>query len=465
MDVKPSRREFIKAGGATAAAMALASPLARASEAAAEPDSFLPNIILIVIDTLRADHVGCYGYHRATTPRIDTLAKRASSYTRCVAASPWTLPTHASMFTGKYPFEHAVHTFKPAPDKVFVPPLADEHPTLAEALKAGGYQTGAIMANYMLARRYGLNRGFDTYRIMRSYAKHLNKLIFEWLEPRHTRPFFLFINYMDAHQPYNTTPRPGLLEKPVISWGLLINSLFEPVMIHKRIPQPLTQNVIDQYDTGIANADEHVGALLDWVADRGLNDTTMVVITSDHGEHFGEHYLVEHGKDVYEEAVWVPLIVKAPGQSAGRIIDGLTTSVDIPRLILSELSPNLISTYKDVFSHEPHNHTILTENYYTRSKDLFNEAWGHRFDRIRTAVYEWPYKLIRSSDGDHELYNLAKNAEESANLHEQERETATLLAQKLEQFEASRERAVPRTLEMPPLTEEERRELKALGYL
>lgn len=465
---RSTRREFlVKTARSGAAAMALAARGTYASKLPAKPDRFLPNIVLIVIDTLRADHLSCYGYHRRTSPWIDLFAQRASFHTRSVASSPWTLPTHASLFTGKYPFEHGAHTFKLGSDKVLEPPLSTRYLTLAEALKAEGYQTGAVVANpTYLRRRFSLHQGFETYQVKRLHADELNKRVFEWLEGHYTQPFFLFINYMDTHSPYNTRPRQGLLDKPLRDSQAYISWMYAWVMSGKRtVPERLVQSVTDQYDTAVANVDEQVGALLAWLAGRDLFHNTFIVLTSDHGEYLGEHSLVEHSKDIYEEAVWVPLITKEPGQYAGRVIDRLVSSTDIPHMILSELPEDIAERYAGTFSNEGGDHPVISENYYTRGKDLFHKEWGHRFDRVRTAMYQWPHKFIRSSDGNHELYNLAEDPRESANLAKREQETATLLAQKLEKFEASRERAEPATLEMPDLTEEERRDMEALGYL
>jgi len=155
----------------------------------------VPNVIFIVPDTLRADHLGCYGYKRNTSPTTDAFAKKAILYTRAFASSPWTVPTHASFFTGRYPFEHGAHTFKVAKPKNNVNSLHKKSLTLAEVFKEEGYDTAAFVANAAyLSTRWQLNQGFDTYHVGRVRAATLNKHIFEWLDIHAENHFFLFIN-------------------------------------------------------------------------------------------------------------------------------------------------------------------------------------------------------------------------------------------------------------------------------
>lgn len=323
-----------------------------------------PNMVLITLDTLRADHLGCYGYTRDTSPRIDAFAECATLYTRSRAVAPWTIPTHASLFTGKLPFEHGAHTFKVARPRNNVNPLARHHLTLAEALQSEGYETGAFVANWAyMGTRWQLDQGFTTYHHEYAYAGKLNRRIFKWVDAHGAEPFFLFINYIDTHRPYNTTPRPGLLDRPVVrDQGQLLNLLISKVMPgHGPIPHALVRKVVDQYDTAIANVDEQFGALLDKLETMGVYDNTVIVVTSDHGEFLGEHRLVEHSKDVYEEVLWVPLIIKYPGQRAGEVRDTLVSSTDIPRLLLSQFPPDLAERYAALFPDLPGNHEVLSE--------------------------------------------------------------------------------------------------------
>lgn len=427
----------------------------------------MPNVVLIVLDALRADHLGCYGYERDTSPRIDEFAGNATLYTKSFAAAPWTVPTHASLFTGKYPFEHGAHTFKVEEWGNNVNSLHMRHLTLAEVFKKEGYKTTAFVANAAyLSTRWQLEQGFDTYHVEHVYAQKLNKHIFKWLDTHADNSFFLFINYIDVHGPCNTTPRPGLLDEPVVEDNLKLGRrLYRKVMLGEGpIPKDLVRKVINQYDTAIANLDEQVGALMDKLIDMNLYDDTVIVLTSDHGELFGEHFLVGHSKDLYQELLWVPLIIKGSCQKRGQIVDPLTSSIDIPSLIFSQFPRDVAKRYTAVFPNAPGNHLVISENYYTRIHDLFRPRLGKRFNRVRTAVYGWPYKYIHSSDEKHELYHLVDDPEESNNLIEDRAEIAENLQKKLEQFQKNRGKSTDE-VDQRPLTEENRKKLKSLGYI
>jgi arylsulfatase A-like enzyme len=425
-----------------------------------------PSVVLITLDTVRADHLGCYGYSRTTSPRIDAFAKGATLYRRSLATAPWTLPTHASLFTGRHPFEHGAHSFRVTAPGNNINPLAASQLTLAEALRGEGFQTGAIVANAgYLARRYGVDQGFETYLVGRSPARIKNRQAFKWLAEKQAGPFLLFVNYMDAHRPYNTAPRPGLLPRPAAEDASLVVQLYEAVMPGTAPPpRGLAEQVKDQYDTAIANLDEEVGRLLDRLQAIGAYDDAVVVITSDHGEYFGEHALVEHSKDVYQEVLFVPLIVKAPRQARGRVEERVVSSVDVPRLILEGFTAARRERLVPLFPYVPGNHPVVAEAYFTRSKDLFDPRWGFRFARVRTALFEWPIKLIASSDGRHELYDLAADPREAASLFATRGDVAGRLTGRLQAFLASRPRASGPD-DARPQSDEDLEELRALGYV
>ncbi len=426
-----------------------------------------PNVVLIVFDALRADHLGCYGYDRNTSPNIDAFAASATRYARAISSAPWTLPSHASMFTGKPPFQHGAHTFPVEQRQRNANALSNDQVTLAEALQALGYRTTAFVANKAyLTPVWKLDQGFETFQLERVRADELNLHIFDWLEAAGPEPFFLFVNYMDTHSPYNSRPREGFLASPRKKGeGGLVKQLYEAVMPAKEpVPTDLVRRVIEQYDTAIANVDEQVGVFLDRLESMGLADNTLVVMTSDHGEYFGEHGLVEHSKDVYQEVLSIPLLIRHPGQQQGSTDDTLVVSNDLPHLIVSGLPEPARGHLLELFPDAPGNHLVIAENYYTRSKDLFNPEWGWRFQRVRRAVFDWPFKYIHSSDGNHELYDLSVDPTESLNLLEARPEIAKRLEQALVEFE--RERGRPQEApDLSPLDEEQLRQLKALGYI
>lgn len=429
-----------------------------------------PNVVLIVVDTLRADHLGCYGYPRPTSPNIDAFASRATRYTRAISAGAWTVPSHASLFTGKPPFAHGAHTVHVDVPTNNVNPLAEAEVTLAEALLQSGYRTGAFVANAAyLAQEWNLDQGFESWTVARVYADELNPLVLPWLDAAaETRdPFFLFVNYIDVHGPYDTRPRPGIAEEAVSRDPKLMHDLARRVLpANEPVPAALARRVIDQYDTAIANADAGVGALLDRIESLGLGEDTVVVVTSDHGEYFGEHHLAAHSKDVYQEVLRVPLLIRAPGQTAGRLDDRLTVSNDVPGLIAAEFPADARDRLRALFPELPGNHVVVSENYYTRLKDLFHPLWGHRFQRVRRAVFEWPHKVIVSSDGHHELYDLEADPAESENLIDRKPQLVERLTADLRSYEAARGRREPQRNAADAQIEGPLREnLEALGYI
>ncbi len=453
------------------AAAALAAGCARddagAARASAEPAP--PNVVLITLDTVRADRLGCYGYSLPTSPRLDAFAQRSTLYRRTTSASPWTVPSHASLFTGRFAFEHGARNFPVDKPGNNVNPLPERNVTLAEALRPLGYATAAFVANEAyLNRRWGLDQGFDTYHVENSYADVLNQRVAPWLDQARGGPFFLFINYIDAHWPYNNAPRDGFpaprpRDKLRNNLSVARDALL-PGPGTAPYPENALRNLSEAYDLSIANLDAGVGALLDRLDAMGLLHDAVVVITSDHGEYFGEHHLLGHSKDVYQPVLAVPLIIKAPRQSLAAAVDTPASSTDVPALIAAHFPPRLARGLGQQFPDQPGNHLVLAESYYTLPKDLFHPRWGKRFDRVRTAVFDGPLKLIQSSDGAHELYDLAADPDERHNLVESRRADADRLLRRLDEFQAQRGRATE-SLDARPLSDEEHRRLRSLGYV
>jgi len=422
------------------------------------------NVVLVTIDTLRADHVSSYGYARPTTPHLDALAQRGTRYLRALSSAPWTLPSHASLFTGLDPFEHGAVSIADARLAFNAHPLAREHLTLAEALRDEGFATGAFVANdVFLGRRSQLDQGFDTYEVHREPGMALDLRVASWLDAHRDGRFFLFVNYMDCHRPYNTRPVPGVVDPPASLDPRLLDILYEDVMSGDGVPPPdLVARVVAQYDTGIANADSALGALLGRLRDLGLEGETLVIVTSDHGEYFGEHGLVEHSKDVYQPAVHVPLVVAGPGRAPGQTDDRPLTSSGLVTVVLDGLEAPLRERVAARFPKRREEGLPLVENSYSRSRDLRSPIWGGRFRRVRRALYDWPLKYIHSSDGRHELYDLDADPGEASNLLGERRNDAERLEARL--IARLSERPNVEAPEPPPLTDEEREHLRELGY-
>jgi arylsulfatase A-like enzyme len=293
-----------------------------------------PNIVLIVVDALRADHLSSYGYRRATSPNMDQLASRGVLFENAFSASSWTLPSHVSLFTGRYPTEHEADWSNPTA-------LRDaKYSTLAEALKARGYRTAGFSGNlYWVTRQFGLDRGFIHFEDYlhslgdmavrtiygraietailqrlgfedipaRRRAADINDSALKWISGDTQKPFFLFINYMDVHDPYlpplphrqrfSNRNDPG----GILNWRLGRN---DPKMTTEQLADE-----ISSYDGAISYVDEQIGNLVSGLRNRGLSDNTIFVVTSDHGEMFGEHNLYLHGHSLYRGEIHVPLIV------------------------------------------------------------------------------------------------------------------------------------------------------------
>lgn len=316
-----------------------------------------PNVLLVVMDTVRADHLSLYGYDRPTTPNLDRWAKKGIMFTGARATAPWTLPSHASMFTGRWPHELTADV---------VHPLDDAHPTLAGDLAARGFDTGGFVANtYYCNAWYGLDRGFDRYEdfpenvqvnpieILRSStlgrklarklgykeakpgakksrktAGTINRDALAWISGREKedRPFFAFLNYYDAHDPFEPPDDHAWQFGPGATDPAARLATFGQVHDRqKKDPagKPLDL-VIDAYDECIRYIDAQLGALLDDLDRRGLLDETLVIVTSDHGEHFGDRGLFGHGSSLYRPLIDVPLLILPPrGHRDGIGPDGL----------------------------------------------------------------------------------------------------------------------------------------------
>lgn len=378
-------------------------------------------ILFLSLDTLRADRTSLHGYGRPTTPSLERLAATATFYPRALATAPWTLPSHASMFTGLFPYEHGARTVALSPRErdagtSNAAPLGEEYLTLAEVLANAGYRTGAIAANVsFLEAKYGLGQGFDHYDVARGKVRDINARAIAWIDAAPDESFFLFLNYMDTHRPYNTDPVEGFARSG--DHRKIVKKLKERLLATGAAPAGWLATLSADYDLSVANLDAGLGELFDALRDRGLFDEALIVVTSDHGEYLGEHGYIEHAKDVYQEVVHVPLVVKEPGQVAGRVDEAWISHVHLPKLVLDHARvPRDLPELAPFASNWPRG-PVVAENYGARLRDL-EEAWGPRLDRVRRAYVTGETKWIESSDGEEELYDLAADPGEATNLAE-----------------------------------------------
>lgn len=376
------------------------------------PEGDHPDLVLIVLDTVRADHLGVYGYPGATSPHLDRWAAGARVYDRMRANSPWTLPSHASMFTGLFPAGHGAHGV----DNQKAAGLRSGSATLARALRSADYVTAGIAANQaFLDRNWGLAQGFgfwmceqivdDPRPVPYPPADRITNMAIDFLERRPPGPTFLFLNYMDAHSPW--IPREGYVAVPeridrrVLPFGSTWDEIKLEVMGDRALA-PTTQAAwVEAYDSELRYLDEHLGRLLDALPRLGIDEADHVVIVADHGEYLGEHFLVEHSKDVYETVLHVPLIWRGRGVPPGR------TDVPIQHTGLADLLLDAAGLPPLAARPAPTDPGLqVAELYHTRKRELQDPRYRGRFNRIRRAFRDGPHTLLLGSDGSREAYDL-----------------------------------------------------------
>jgi arylsulfatase A-like enzyme len=291
-------------------------PEAPLSVAADPPKAHRPNVIIYLVDALRADRLGVYGCDRPLSPRLDAVAEQAVTFTDAVAQSSWTKAAVASIFTGIWPRAHGVN----GPDDRLPEGLS----TLPELLRQAGYRTGAVVANAYVGRPFGFARGFDHFEFIehtRGRSHVIHERIESWLEalPEDDRPFFLYVHTIDPHAPYAPPPSfreafASMVDDPSVGGVETVRGL----VIGTVDPTPdLGRDLRNLYDAEIAANDASFGRLIDRLEALGKLDDTVVVFTSDHGEAFGEHGTWTHGLDLYSEVLSIPLVIRLPGGAGG----------------------------------------------------------------------------------------------------------------------------------------------------
>jgi len=296
------------------------------------------NVILISIDTLRADHLGCYGYFRNTSPHIDRLAAEGTRFDNPFSPAPWTLPAHVSMLTALNPARHnvilATHLINP------------RITTLAEILRSKGYFTGAFTGGGYVSASYGHAQGFDFYQDRggtgKRSAKKLSEWTVKWINYNRDKKFFLFLHTYQTHSPYSAPPPFGqIFVSENKNWKDLDTDLLlgNSRKRYAALPEEIRQNIIALYDGEIRVTDEEfIGPLIAALKNQGLYDRTMIIFTSDHGEEFYDHGSWLHGQSLYNELIRVPLVIKFPfSKYQNRTISNNARLIDIVPTILSEL--------------------------------------------------------------------------------------------------------------------------------
>ena len=310
-----------------------------------------PNVILIVVDALRPDHMSCYGYQRNTTPNIDRLAREATFFNQAVVVFPRTTPSAVSILTGLYPHTHGTRSLYINGDSYELP----ENLNLAEVLLNKNYRTAAFLNQNLLHRNSGIQQGFSTYLNVESDLDVTRQAI-SWLEKERgdRRPFSLFLWYLSPHWPYNPSQEDLDLFAPSPKYDL--RELFlrgkDPNQrcFSRLYNKEEVELLISAYDAEIHQADNAIGVLLDYLREEGIYQNSLIIVTSDHGESLGEHeYYFDHGEYYYDTDARVPLLVKRPGQDKQEIVPFQVRNIDIFPTILSVLKLPYICEGADLF--------------------------------------------------------------------------------------------------------------------
>jgi arylsulfatase A-like enzyme len=422
----------------------------RARTALAAGPTSAPNVLLVVLDTVRAKSMSLYGYPRPTTPVLKRLADRGVVFERALATSSWTLPSHASMFTGRYPHELSAN---------WLEPLDGAFPTLAETFRDHGYLTAGFTANLLYTtRETGLARGFlryEDYPVSIGMVVHssflgrwldqwllgsdghrealavkpgdwVTRAFLHWLDGRGERPFFAFLNYMDAHAPYvapaSFAERFGPTRRR------------PPVATRRAWTSAQIQVEVDAYDGCLAYLDQQIGQLVDELGRRGVLDRTLLVVVSDHGELFGEHRLFDHGNSLYRPLLQVPLVIVYPPRvPAGVRVTTPVTLRDLAATVVDLAPLPRASRYPGV---------SLTTHWTSPAgavgasspllaqirKNINQDPWLPASQGDMQALVANGHYYIRNGDGREELYDFDRDPGETRDLAATDEGQAALAA-------------------------------------
>jgi arylsulfatase A-like enzyme len=452
-----------------------------------------PDVLLVVLDTVRADRLSTYGYERPTAIQIDALAESGVVFEDVTAPAPWTYPSHASIFTGEPPWVHGARIRHDAGDvgkrstrvgDTTVIPLRADLPTLAERFSASGYRTAAVVVNVWLTPKLGLVRGFETVEVFDHDGPAIQAAKASLDEPD-DRPLFLFVNLLAAHSPYREGPGPWRLEDrafldPALSPEWVRPYLFrgDPPGVHLdyvadgdevsgvsrynlgelSLSESDLGRIQQLYDAGVRAADYGFGRILEaWLTQHAEG---VVAVTSDHGEAFGEHGLLGHRGAVYPELLKVPLVMAAPGRlpvgvriaTPVQLQDLYATLLDLAGI---EASPrSLLHAVEGKARREP----VEAE---ARPDEVWARAGGARFQKVWRLYRRGDAALVWSDAGEHELYDLDRDPHMQDDLSARDTETVANLsaAAKARHVEVA---GPTRDIDIP---QEAAERLRQMGYL
>lgn len=475
-----SRREFLRAACAATASLSVASC------SPSTPDR--PNVIWLVMDTLRRDRCTFHNYARATTPNLERFVNECAVYTNAVTAAPWTLPSHASMFTSTYPIQHQATIGGSRLDLTF--------PTVAQVVHGLGYRTANFTCNGTVTRSKGLGRGFETEVFTNFDALGLThdkgartglSAALDWIDARVNgqEPFFLFANFIEPHLPHLNLAREylGRFLRPSDNIDAVtsdirqrkLEDLFHYVALGRRSMTEDDFYIMQAlYDANIAYLDDCLGSLFDYLRQTGVLDRSMVIVTSDHGENLGEHGLRDHQFSVHDTLLRVPLAIRFPdGHLRGVQVDGLVQTIDIFPTIADVLGADWEDRHlmqgQSLAGKPARDFTVSEYSPTSRLIELVEERGGnsHGLNRELKSLRTDRFKFIWANDGTHELYDLEQDPAESVNLVGAQPQTAERLQTTLESWLAALP-VVDRKIDpnnTGQMSVELKSQLEALGYV
>ena len=420
--------------------------------------------MVVVVDTLRADHLGFYGYERPTSPGLDEWAARGAVFENAWATSPWTLPSFASIYTGELPSRHEAARIPSEGPGTVVGKLADDTKTLAELLRERGFATAAVVNNPFLEAKSGIDRGFDVYDYhpSRNHDKRRAAEVvdrgLEWLESTADAPSFLLLHFFDPHMDYS--PPPSTRGRFTAGYE---GSLGYPVSDRRGIRRGRLARreedrafIIGAYDEEILYLDGEISRLLERLDASGRLDETLVMLVADHGEELFDHGGFEHGRTVYQEVLRVPFVVWGPGVEAGRV-DAPASIADVLPTVLDALvlppRPDLAGrTVWPLLRGERQgaSGSVVAEN----------TVQGPE----KRALLRWPHKLlVDEGSGEVQLFDLSMDSRETHDLAEEMPRLVDALRVELDA--STGERRLADAAERIEFSEDVVDRLRSLGYL
>lgn len=426
-----------------------------------------PNVLIVVIDALRWDYLGVNGFPGPISPHIDQLATEGVTFTHARSQCTWTKPSIASLFTSKLPAEHGIFLVgRGEGEHLMTQVLGDRFRTLAEAFRKAGYATGASINQVHLARNAGFAQGFDWYRRRRgTSAPTLIRQLLKWLDQSSGKPFLAYLHVMDVHWPYRSQVEASRLPGAPVPASLpecarhAEQSSECLAKTREWLSRPEGREGIEElkrrYARGVEYTDAALGRLFEELHERGLYKNTIIVVTADHGEGFGEHGHLQHGFAPFEEVMRVPLVVRLPRRLRTRV-----GHVDAP-VALIDLYPTLTSLAGLNSENGPSGRDLspLLKGSPMRSRIIVSESVAG------DAATDGRWKLMRFPDGRFELFDLRQDPGEQHPVEGVCEGACAALRDRLIQVEAEAQSRMHQASEEVEVDPQDVKDLRALGYL